>query len=325
MDKKNCKNYRKYIHYIIDGEPIPVDHPEDIRRHFVTCPSCREHLEELTQTDILVSNLLSTLNERHMETEKLAHFAADKFHGDEKLRIALHIKHCRECQNVVSDIRMLEEEKDLCEKILSNEPVHTHDTFWLRLNHYFQFLNPMLKLSGRYALIGVTAAMFFIYLAIAFKRQPDVKYTRQQQPVNTLPTSDSAAISPPKSLTVKSVAPSPALDRQPPKPDHQLYAANFKPDPYLDEMVGTSVRSEAIRVLSPLPGAKLDNGVVFEWQSNSTVRELVILNNKGDIYKTIAPVSNPQKLAGQPNPGLYYWKLMSDDDLLYIGKFILKP
>ena len=50
---------------------------------------------------------------------------------------------------------------------------------------------------------------------------------------------------------------------------------------------------------------------------------VIILNNKGDEVDEFSTNKNMYTYKGSLLPGLYYWKLLVDDDWLYTGKFII--
>jgi hypothetical protein len=103
----------------------------------------------------------------------------------------------------------------------------------------------------------------------------------------------------------------------------------YVPLAYMERLCGESLRAEPLKIISPLPGTEFvkKRQIRFEWES--TVHSgciLEIMNNKGDMISSIDTegagifVFN----AGSFSRGLYYWKLLDHEDLLYVGKFSLK-
>lgn len=106
----------------------------------------------------------------------------------------------------------------------------------------------------------------------------------------------------------------------------QAIAANFTPNESLEGLVGAVTRSQGLSGVAPANGAVLNIGetVVFSWQT--TIEEplsLRLLNNREEeVFSRPADgnrLSSPVAL----EPGLYYWKLETREDLLYVGKFFV--
>lgn len=100
---------------------------------------------------------------------------------------------------------------------------------------------------------------------------------------------------------------------------------NFESLPYLDGMLSDVSRSEAITVLSPEVGEVVQDKPFFMWEGreNETVY-LIILDNLGNKLFRFTSDKNKLKLPEKLDPGLYYWKLESEEDLLFLGKFLVK-
>lgn len=102
---------------------------------------------------------------------------------------------------------------------------------------------------------------------------------------------------------------------------------HFRVNPNLESMIDTRYRSAGIQIISPLNNSTfyVGNHIDFAWkpvpQGSLTLK---IINNKNEEaygYKVSgAEFVFNQKLA----PGLYYWKLENQKDLLCIGKFLVK-
>lgn len=105
-----------------------------------------------------------------------------------------------------------------------------------------------------------------------------------------------------------------------------LLAVNFAPSEALDPLVGAVTRSGGLSVIRPDNGAELEIGqrVVFSWQTQAEQPlTLRLLNNREEEVFSLAAkggsLESPVALA----PGLYYWKLETEDDLIYVGKFFV--
>lgn len=112
-----------------------------------------------------------------------------------------------------------------------------------------------------------------------------------------------------------------------------LSLPEFQPNPYLEEWMKDNVRSDEniIKVVtSPVNDEKIvDSTVTFRWEMNEkNIIDITVMNNlEGIIY------SAPAKNKGFPSyevtvsskyflsPGLYYWKLEDENEVLFLGKF----
>jgi hypothetical protein len=109
------------------------------------------------------------------------------------------------------------------------------------------------------------------------------------------------------------------------EPSKELYARNFIESPNLEDLVGNEMRSGGIEVISPLNGAVVAHSVAFEWKGEGKGPfVLKVLTNTEKVYAS-RTISEPHlTLALDLSPGLYYWKLESGGELLYVGKFFVK-
>lgn len=99
---------------------------------------------------------------------------------------------------------------------------------------------------------------------------------------------------------------------------------NFKPLPYLGAMINDGSRSWEINVLSPEIGEKLTGDIAFHWEeTDQEIVFLIILDNKGMEKFRSKPDGTSLLFSNNLDPGLYYWKLESEEDLLYLGSFVI--
>ena len=105
----------------------------------------------------------------------------------------------------------------------------------------------------------------------------------------------------------------------------EVFAGDFTADPDLEDLVNGRSRSAALSVTSPTNGSVLQPDEVFSWKGEGKKSlTLRIMNNKGGTVLTeIAPPSR-FVLKQRLSPGLYYWKIETESELLYVGKFFVK-
>lgn len=102
----------------------------------------------------------------------------------------------------------------------------------------------------------------------------------------------------------------------------QDIAANYSPYEELEGLIGSELRGESFQVISP--GERLTDrrAVVFSWQTTGNGPwTVVLLDNRGRVVKERETRSTPLVLEGPFRPGLYYWKVIRDDELAHVGKF----
>ncbi|MCB0586729.1 MAG: hypothetical protein KDD06_15580 [Phaeodactylibacter sp.] len=103
-------------------------------------------------------------------------------------------------------------------------------------------------------------------------------------------------------------------------------AANFAPSEALESLVGTVTRSHGLSEMKPSAGAELEIGepVVFSWQSASDEPlTLRLLNNREEEVFSRVVEGNRLSCPVELQAGLYYWKLETLDDLVYVGQFFI--
>jgi len=106
--------------------------------------------------------------------------------------------------------------------------------------------------------------------------------------------------------------------------DRRLYAANFEPLPLYESMVAQDYRSYGVEVLAPGVGIEIHDGVTFEWEIRYSDPLIVtILNNHGDHIHQNTITETTYRFDNFPEPGLYYWRLETEQRLLYVGKFVV--
>jgi len=102
-------------------------------------------------------------------------------------------------------------------------------------------------------------------------------------------------------------------------------ARSFEPTPYLEEMVESVLRSATASAIRPANGDTVRQPVHFSWSTSMPAVLVVILDRQGTVIVRLKPERQSIAYSGTLAPGLYYWKLESEEDLLHIGKFYIRP
>lgn len=107
------------------------------------------------------------------------------------------------------------------------------------------------------------------------------------------------------------------------KSDKNLLAEHYVPSDYFESLM-TENRSQQIEIISPKPSEKLNSNkaIIFRWQESIDEKiELIIYNNNEQIILEKFVTNFDYTFNKKIPPGLYYWKLESSEDLIYINKF----
>jgi hypothetical protein len=117
---------------------------------------------------------------------------------------------------------------------------------------------------------------------------------------------------------------SPAPPESPIVPPGDRYAANFEPSLVYESLADIQYRSYGIQIHSPLIGEEVSDVIYFTGDVYyvGSVYLTILTNREEEVY-TAEMDGIDHRYRVDLDPGLYYWKLESDDDLLYAGKFIV--
>ncbi len=111
------------------------------------------------------------------------------------------------------------------------------------------------------------------------------------------------------------------------KPEqNQLFAANFVPSDDYEALIGTTVRSVTVTDITPTAGSHFNRQeiITFSWVlENSDLLYVTILNNREEIINRQEIDGSKFSTNNLTTPGLYYWKLENDAEILYVGKIII--
>jgi hypothetical protein len=110
-----------------------------------------------------------------------------------------------------------------------------------------------------------------------------------------------------------------------PVPKTEDLAARFEESPDLEGLVGAELRSAEVRILSPSIGQTGHGEVSFRWDSGfKPPFTLTVLSNRGVVRKEVGLAEPHYTLSERLEDGSYYWKMVADGELLYVGKFLVK-
>ena len=105
----------------------------------------------------------------------------------------------------------------------------------------------------------------------------------------------------------------------------RMYAHSFAELPELEGLVAEEMRSSGIDGVSPAIGRYVNQPVTFDWKSGGDVPVILsVLTNKDSLVHRSRIDRLPHILQRSLSPGLYYWKLESGGELVFVGKFLVK-
>lgn len=108
-----------------------------------------------------------------------------------------------------------------------------------------------------------------------------------------------------------------------------LLAANFRPLPFMEGMVGVVTRSDRFRLLSPACSVSRhpNDSIRFQWKKSGDGNlSFELINNQGEsvINRHCIPGESFILLTNSFQEGIYYWKVVDDENLAAVGKIILR-
>jgi hypothetical protein len=112
------------------------------------------------------------------------------------------------------------------------------------------------------------------------------------------------------------------------KQNSSLIAASYKPMPSFESLIGTHIRSDNFKIKGPSTSAHFKKGstILFEWETEIThPLSLEVIDNHGKIVFDSQPVYDKflKLSSGDLNEGLFYFKILKDDEIVFFGKFFI--
>ncbi|MDZ7391613.1 MAG: zf-HC2 domain-containing protein [candidate division KSB1 bacterium] len=234
-------------------------------------------------------------------------------------------EHCFNCDVCFQELRF----RGLCVALIRKEGAGLFADYLARqraekgIAYLFKKMNERLLVQQGRRWIYATATVGIIFLVVLFSYKKLFVQAEQQ---SQIVIGDNTAIIEQESNTAQTSEPAVLAKRAEPKTEmSQAYAMNFRPLPYLEAMIDDVTRSFSLTVLSPRINEKLSGNILFRWAGDSAnVASLKILNNRGAEIFATEPEQNQFIFKERLAPGLYYWKLESKEEVVYVGKFLVE-
>jgi hypothetical protein len=99
----------------------------------------------------------------------------------------------------------------------------------------------------------------------------------------------------------------------------------FRPNDALENLLTMEIAPPGLTIHSPEVGDTLVAPIRFAWSfATPEDRYVTVFSNSG-VYDELEVKDDAAVMNETPPPGVYYWKLSSMEDLLFIGKFYVAP
>jgi hypothetical protein len=239
--------------------------------------------------------------DRHHLTEEGVALYVDALRLEQTVKLSaeirIHVEGCEECQ------RQIVESHELMKEI----PVD-------RSMPHPYFDRQMREPAVRYTAYRIAAAVAGIALlaagfyAVVSRDTTPPAFTQQEQSTPFQETEANRTNAVPDEPAPKNTVSEPVL------------ADNFTESPNLEDLVHTDFRSSSVEVISPSNGDVVQTPILFKWKGTDEAMTLKILTNKERTIVSGDAFTVNKKLA----PGLYYWKLETKKELVFIGKFLVR-
>jgi hypothetical protein len=320
-----CDQIEFLLSMRIDGESLSQAQEQFLKKHLAGCQKCRRQIADLQAVDQSIKKALTQKFNAHIDTDVMGVWI-DRGQMDEVDRsyVQSHLKTCPLCQARLRYMRHLQSIKSkfridteaLRESKLSrffNAFKASLDGLYGALKSYFH-----LKIPRWATAVTVVACLIMIVALIretVSNREKHLLTDSQKTPQSVIPRHKE----PEENESSQDLHENRGITSQP------YLAANFKPLPYMEEMIQSNYRSRGIQIFSPAVGSvyKSSEKIEFKWKSQDAMLTLKIITNKGNMIKTIT-THERYILQEHLPPWLYYWKLENEQDLLYVGKIVVQ-
>lgn len=208
-----------------------------------------------------------------------------------------HTEGCEQCQRKVVELREMMKE-------MAYSPALPHP-YLDRIAREPAVPYALYRMAAVIAGVGLLAAGYYALVTDTPASSPSVS----GQIPNDVPSSSEQTTAPQRSTT------SPV--------DLPVLADNFTESPNLEDLVKNEFRSTTAEILAPSIGGVVQIPVTFRWQHIDEPVTVKILNNKEKVIVTAKTDGDALVHRTTLAPGLYYWKLETEDELVFVGKFLV--
>jgi hypothetical protein len=258
---------------------------------------------------------MQMLENGHLSDEASAVLVEALRHGkkmDVPENVLNHVETCKECKDKIIDVVTFLRHPHAAP--ITVTPVKTR----IHRSWYFS------KIAAVFAVFALLLSVYFFVI-----KNPSFfgRYTSEsiddnpQEEVSQSETTDAAGI---KSSKEERTIRRQANGSQRQKMTAQLLALRYQVNPNLENMIGSRLRSGLFEALTPKNNSVLTIPIQFSWKNEFlTPHTLKIVNNMNDLLFQYPVKGNSFEFREKLHPGLYYWKIENQNELLYVGKFFI--
>ncbi len=303
-----CPDIEHIACLVMDSEPVREAERRRLEAHLLECAPCREEYGKWQTTTSQVRRVLAAERQNHPETAALLQYADHTAPGWQRLLIAAHLDVCAACRQDLEHMQQLDE--------LERAFVLPADRF-RRFARFFRqwFRHLTAALAAIFSRpLGYVTAVLAVAMAVT------VYYSFEQMVPGISPAEPSAKV--PHTIPPQPPA---QTETKPPSLPRQEHAQRdrFKVLPHLDEMIGMTMRSESLTILSPPQDTLRSQQIEFRWQGEAGGLWLKIIDNQERMVVRAGPVQEAYRYRSTLPAGLYYWLLENEEEILRVGKFYI--
>jgi len=226
-------------------------------------------------------------------------------------QVTCHLQDCIECKDKILEISSFLRNPDI-PKIFNPKHQDTHSWYFYRGKIAAVFVVFALLLSAFYFLSRETLLFNFQGKNLSNTHSTDMN----SQNASQVHSNDQIPNTVSKSGETLS---NPGRDTLP-------GSATFDVNPNLEIMIGGQLRGTSIQAFTPSNNSIAKSPIHFSWKKESvSSNTLRIVTNKNKTVFSHTTTGDSFDFREKLSPGLYYWKIESKDELLYVGKFFIAP
>ncbi len=216
---------------------------------------------------------------------------------DLPVTILQHVEQCDECKMQVMQVAEIMKEEGIDKRMK-----HPYFDAEKEISSPFSI---MYRIAAVLVFAAFAGTMYYVLTDSSQDEGTEITKQKQQ---NSIPAD---SITPEKKQTLS-------------KPPTDLIAATFEPSPNMEDLVLNEFRSTMMEVVSPKNGIVVPQPVVLQWKNSGKKITVRVLNNKEVTIASATMHGDRFIVKKKIAPGLYYWKLETDSELLFVGKFLVK-
>jgi hypothetical protein len=228
--------------------------------------------------------------------------------------ILSHVEICTECKDKILDVFLYLRNSQSSSKPKIAEPLFLKEKQWEQKTPFY-----ISRIAASFFILALIVFIYFSFVKKDIQQQLDSSKKNQIYSTKLSNKTKNQSKVDSTNLTWKNKSKS-VLSKK----IKQVKDPNFKINPNLEYMINSQSRNISIQIISPKNNSSFEKEIKFSWEpSNSKNLQIKILDNKNNVLWQYSVKKDEFLLKEKLSPGLYYWKLENQSDLLYVGKFYI--